>query len=162
MKKRWWQKKVAAILKAGEIWGSTWSYKNVEKTFKKQRKLEAGNSSCYRGEGCFRDAEMRRTGTKMKERTSPFCPPPDFQFPTTAPHWQELRARQLAKEGPQRHREVEPKQTVQWLAQPDACSEMNSASLHCAFHFYFNSSCFSPWKGTFTYVTILSLTDFLH
>ena len=47
MKKRWWQKKVAAILKAGGIRGSTWSYKNVEKTFKKQRKLEAGNSSCY-------------------------------------------------------------------------------------------------------------------
>lgn len=36
---------------------------------------------------------MRQTGTKMKERTSPLCPPPDFQFPTTAPHWQELKSK---------------------------------------------------------------------
>lgn len=40
---------------------------------------------------------MMLTGTKTKQRTGPFCPPPDFQFPTSAPHWQKLKSKTAGK-----------------------------------------------------------------
>lgn len=71
-----------------------------------KRNKEAGNNSYCRGERHFWDAEKMVTGTKMKERTNPFCPPPAFHFITSAAP---LAVRQLTKEEPQNHRDLELK-----------------------------------------------------
>lgn len=87
-----------------------WSDKNVERQWKKQRQPEAKTRADTQVKGISEMVRRRWKEEKKKKNKLVLSALFAFQFPTSAPQWQEHRTRQLAKEEPRHHRESELKE----------------------------------------------------